>query len=280
MQETESPGEVTGSGAGAGPPEEESRVARFRVDRVRRRTAGDAAVSLRMATTQWSQVVAARDGGDTEARCALETLCRTYWQPLYAYIRHQGSDPDEARDLTQAYFTEFLEKDFLADVDRSKGKFRSFLFASLRHVLAHQRDRSWALKRGGGAHQFPLDIAVAERGYAHRPAEQMTPEDLFEHRWAMTVLAGALERVRGQWQDAGNARQYELLRPYLTSGGNQAPYRETAAALGVSEGAVKVAVHRLRKRFGQCLRDEIAETVAGPADIEDELRHLLTVLGR
>lgn len=237
-------------------------------------------MTLRIATTQWSHVVAARDGSDTEARRALDCLCEAYWQPLYAYIRRQGADVDEARDLTQAYFLEFLEKGFLADVDRSKGKFRSFLFASLRHFLAHQRDRTRALKRGGGARWFPLDAAVAERSYALLPAEQMTPEDLFEHRWAMTVLAGALERARRQWHDAGNARQYELLRPYLTSGENQAPYRETAAALGVSEGAVKVAVHRLRKRFGQCLRAEVAQTIADPRDVDAELRHLLAVLSR
>jgi len=237
-------------------------------------------VSSRIATTQWSQVVAARDGAATEARRAMEGLCRTYWQPLYAFIRHQGSDPDEARDLTQAYFVEFLGKGFLADVDPSKGRFRSFLFASLRHFLAHQRDRSRALKRGGGARLFSLDAEAAEWNYSHRPMERMTPEDVFEHRWAMTVLARALERLREQSAEAGKARQYELLRPYLASGEVQAPYRETAAALGMSEAAVKVAVHRLRQRFGQCLRDEVADTVADPADVESELRHMLAVLGR
>lgn len=237
-------------------------------------------MSYRIATTQWSQVVAARDGSEAEARHALECLCESYWQPLYAFIRHQGSDPDEARDLTQAYFLEFLEKGFLADVDASRGRFRSFLFSSLRHFLAHQRDRKNALKRGGGKRLFSLDTSTAEYGYAIRPREQMTPEDVFEQRWAMTVLTRALERLRDDSAAGGNAQQYEVLRPYLTSREVHVPYREAAEALGVSDGAVKVAVHRLRKRFGQCLRDEIAETVADPAEVDGELRHLLTVLSR
>ena len=134
----------------------------------------------RVATTQWSQVFAARDGSDTEARAALESLCQTYWQPLYAYIRHQGSDPDEARDLTQGFFAELLEKDFLAEVDPSKGRFRSFLLASLRHFLSHERDRDRALKRGGGTRTISFEIEVGEAGYALRPVDVTTPEDVFE----------------------------------------------------------------------------------------------------
>ena len=148
-----------------------------------------------IATTQWSEVLAARDGSGTEARRALESLCQTYWQPLYAYIRHQGHGPDEARDLTQGFFTEFLEKDFLADVDPEKGRFRAFLLASLRHFLSHEREREQALKRGGGTTTLSLDVEAGEARYAMQPVEAMTPVDVFEHRWAMTVLDRAMDRL-------------------------------------------------------------------------------------
>ena len=226
-------------------------------------------------TTQWNRVLAARDGSDTEARRALEILCQTYWQPLYAYIRHQGSDPDEASDLTQAYFTELLEKNFLADVDPSKGRFRAFLLASLRHFLSHQRDRDRALKRGGGTLTLSLDVSAGEESYAIQLAEEMTPEDVFEYRWAMTVLDRAVGRLQEESAESGTQDQFEQLQPYLTSEGSQVPYRETASALGMSESAIKSAVRRLRKRLGQCLRSEIAETVANPGEVDDEVRYLL-----
>ena len=140
----------------------------------------------RVTTTQWSQVLAVRDGSESQARRALESLCQTYWQPLYAYIRHQGYEPDEARDLTQGFFTELLEKDLLAEVDPEKGRFRAFLLASLRHYLSHERDRERALKRGGGATTLSFDVEAGEGGYALRPVEAMTPVDVFERRWAMT----------------------------------------------------------------------------------------------
>jgi len=235
-------------------------------------------MGARVATTQWSQVLAARDGSDTEARRALEGLCQTYWQPLYAYIRHQGFDPDEASDLTQAYFTELLEKDLLADVEPEKGRFRSFLLASLRHFLSHERDRDRALKRGGGAITFSLDVSAGEEKYAIQLAEEMTPEDVFEYRWAMTVLDRAVDRLEQESEEAGTKFQFEHLQQYLTGRGPQLPYRETATALGMSESATKSAVQRLRKRLGRCLRSEIAETVANAADVDDEVRNLLTKL--
>ena len=235
-------------------------------------------MSGRVVTTQWSQVLAARDGSDTEARAALESLCQTYWQPLYAYIRHQGSSPDEARDLTQGFFTEFLEKDFLADVDPEKGRFRSFLLASLRNFLSHERDRERALKRGGGTLTLSLDVEAGEAGYALRPADATTPIDVFERRWAMTVLDRAMDRLQQEVDSPESDLSFEHLKPYLTSSEPQVPYRETAEALGTSEGAVATAVHRLRKRYGQCLRAEITETVVEPGQIDDELRHLLSVL--
>jgi RNA polymerase sigma factor (sigma-70 family) len=231
-----------------------------------------------VATTQWSQVLAARDGSDTRARAALESLCQTYWQPLYAYIRAQGYGPDEARDLTQGFFAEFLEKDFLAGVDPKKGRFRSFLLASVRHFLSHERDKAGALKRGGGTITLSLDIEAGEAGYALRPAEALTPVDVYERRWAMTVLDRAMGRLREESAGAGNEKQFETLKQYLTSTESQAPYREAGEVLGISEGAVATAVHRLRQRYGQCLRAEIADTVVDPAEVGDELRHMLEVV--
>ena len=234
-------------------------------------------MSDRVATTQWSQVLAARDGSDTEARAALESLCQTYWQPLYAYIRHQGASPDEASDLTQGFFAELVEKDFLANVDPEKGRFRSYLLASLRHFLSHERDRERALKRGGGTLTLSLDVEAGEAGYVSEPAEEMTPVDVFERRWAITVLDRAAGRLQQESTELSQS-QFAQLKQYLTSGESQVPYQETAATLGISESAVKSAVHRLRKRLGHCLRTEIAETVSDPAEVDEEVRHLLAVV--
>jgi RNA polymerase sigma-70 factor (ECF subfamily) len=232
----------------------------------------------KVATTQWSQVLAARDGTDTEARAALESLCQTYWQPLYAYIRHQDYGPEEARDLTQGFFAELLEKDFLAEVDPSKGRFRSFLLASLRHFLSHERDRARALKRGGRTPTLSLDVEVGEAGYCLQPTEAMTPVDVFERRWAMTVLDRALDRLGEESAVTGDEAQFAELKQYLTSAEPQAPYREAGEALGMSEGAVATAVHRLRQSYGRCLRAEIVETVVDAAEVDDELRHMLAVV--
>ena len=232
----------------------------------------------KVATTQWSQVLAARDGADSEARRALESLCQTYWQPLYAYIRRQGSNPEEARDLTQAYFAEFLDKDFLQHVDPTKGRFRAFMLASLRNFLSKARDSDRTLKRGGGTTTLSLDSETAEDGYTRQPADRMTPEDVFEHRWALTVLDGAIDRLGRTYASAGNEKVFEHLRAYLTSADPELPYREIAEILEMSEGAVKTAVHRMRKRFGECLRTELSQTVDNPADIDSEARHLLQVI--
>ena len=235
-------------------------------------------MSTKVATTQWSQVLAARDGSDTQARAALESLCQTYWQPLYAYIRAQGYGPDEARDLTQGFFAEFLEKDLLAAVDPSKGRFRAFLLASLRNFLSHQRDQARTLKRGGGTRTLSLDTDIAEERYTGEAADGRTPEEIFDRRWAMTVLDRAMDRLSQEPNFAADPNQFELLRPYLTSTEPQSPYSQVAHSLAVSEGALRTAIHRLRKRFGQCLRDEVAQLVNDPAAVDGELRHLLEVM--
>ena len=231
-----------------------------------------------VATTQWSLVVAARSVRGPEARQALDRLCRTYWPALYAFVRRLGWEPEAARDLTQAYFAELLEKDYLAGIDASKGRFRSFLFTSMRHFLSHQRERSRAVKRGGAAWIVPLEMVASEERHALASATSPTPEEVFEQRWAMTVIEAAMERLRSESAAAGGERRFELLRPYLTSLERHAPYREVASSLNPTEAAVKVAVHRLRRRFGRCLRAELAETLTDGADVDDELRHLLAVV--
>jgi RNA polymerase sigma-70 factor (ECF subfamily) len=232
-------------------------------------------MSGRVATTQWSQVLAARDGTDTQARAALESLCQTYWQPLYAYIRAQGHHPEEARDLTQGFFAVFLEKDFFADVDPEKGRFRAFLLASLRHFLANERRRDQALKRGGGTRVFSLDTVAAEEGSEILSNGELTPLEVYEQRWATAVLERAMTRLRRESAAAGDTSQFEVLKQYLTSAEPQMPYREVADTLATTEGAITTAVHRLRQRYGRCLRTEIAETVGDRAEVDDELRHLL-----
>lgn len=229
-------------------------------------------------TTQWSQVIAARDGSDTLAREALSTLCETYWYPLYAYVRRQGISADDASDLTQAYFARLLEKDYLKDVEPSKGSFRSFLLTTLRHFLSNEWEKARALKRGGDTKTLSLDLEAAERLYGSEPVDPLTPEQVFERRWTLLVLERTLERLR-QWAvESGNEAQLQHLEPYLTGERPLAPYREVAAELRMTEGAVKAAVRRLRQKFGGLLREEISQTVADPAEIDDEVRHLLLVI--
>jgi RNA polymerase sigma factor (sigma-70 family) len=235
-------------------------------------------VSRVVATTQWGLVAAARCRTGPEARRAMDRLCQTYWPVLYAFARRLGWDSEAARDLTQAYFAELLEKDFLAEIDAGKGRFRSFLFSSMRHFLSHHREKSRAVKRGGAAVVLSLEMVAPEEGRALAGTTSLTPEEVFEQRWAMSVIEAAMERLRAQTAAAGGGRRFELLRPYLTSLERQTPYRDVARSLNTTEAAVKVAVHRLRRRFARCLRAELAETVADEADVDDELRHLLTVV--
>lgn len=232
-------------------------------------------MSRRFATTQWNVVLAARDGNDSQARQALEALCEAYWYPLYAYVRRRGYPADEARDLTQAFFADLLGRDFLGVIDQSKGRFRSFLLASLEHFLSHERDKERTLKKGGGARTLSLDADVAETRYRHEPADPLTPELVFERRWGLTVMERAMERLQTEFAD--QPERFEQLKPCLT-GANADRYREMAVALGMTENSVKAAVHRLRQRYGRLLREEIAETVASAAEVDEEVRHLLGVI--
>jgi RNA polymerase sigma-70 factor (ECF subfamily) len=228
------------------------------------------------ATTRWSLVVAAR-GNSPAARDALAELCRLSWYPLYAYIRRKGHTHVEAEDLTQEFFTRLLERDDLATVDPSRGRFRSFLLASCNHFLSNQRDRDQALKRGGGRQPLPLDFHDAERRYVAEPGHDQTPERLFERRWALTLLERVLQRLQQDYEDSGKGNLFERLKGQL-AGETVGSYAEAAAELGLTEGAVKVAAHRLRQRYRDLLRDEIAQTLDDPAAVDDEIHALFTAL--
>ena len=234
----------------------------------------------RFATTHWSVVLSAGRTPDDASRGALETLCARYWMPLYAYVRRHGHAPDDAQDLTQAFFAHLLEKNTIARADRTRGRFRSFLLASLRHFLADEADRARALKRGGGVRILPLEFETGEHAYVREPADNATPEQLYERRWALTLLDNVLARLRDEHARDGRAAQFDALGPCLTGTGAGQPYADLAARLGLTEAAVKSAVHRLRRRYRALLREEVAHTVAGSGDVDDELRHLLAVLAR
>jgi len=234
----------------------------------------------RFTTTRWSLVLAAAGTEDARGREALAKLCQTYWYPLYAFVRRQGHGPHDAQDLTQEFFMRLLEKDYLGDVDRSKGKFRSFLLAALKHFLSKERARAKTLKRGGGHTLVPLDTLSAEDRYRREPEDNATPERLFERRWALTLLDQVLTRLSEEYETTGKRAMFEQLQGCLTGDSDMPPYAELAARLGMTEGAVKVAVHRLRQRYRGVLREEIAQTVADPAEIDDEIRQLFSALGK
>lgn len=231
------------------------------------------------ATTRWSVVLAAGDHTGPQAQAALATLCQGYWYPLYVFARRQGHGPEDAQDLTQGFFARLLEKDFLRSVDPGKGRFRSFLLAAYKHFLANERDRANAQKRGGGRLAVPIDLQGAEDRYRLEPAHTLTAERLFERRWAMTLLGQVLGRLREEFVAVDNAPHFEVLKAFLTGERSDIRYAEVGRQLGMSEGAVKVAVHRLRGRYRELLREEIARTVDDPAQVDEEIRGLFLALG-
>jgi RNA polymerase sigma factor (sigma-70 family) len=233
----------------------------------------------RFETTHWSLVLAAADAGDTRGRESLARLCRIYWYPLYAFVRRQGQSPHDAQDLTQEFFARLLEKNYLGDVDIAKGKFRSFLLAAMKHFLCNEWARARTLKRGGGCTLLPLDALAAETRYLREPQDQATAERLFEKRWALTLLDQVLKRLEEEYRSTGKQPLFEHLQGCLTGDREALPYAEIADRLDMTEGAIKVAVLRLRGRYRALLREEIAETVADPADIDDEIRQLFAALG-
>ena len=230
------------------------------------------------ATTQWSQVLAVKGGSTPQARAALESLCQAYWYPLYVYVRRRGYDPDEATDLTQAFFEHVLETDLLQIADPERGRFRSFLLTSLKNFLSHERERAAALKRGGDAVTLSLDASEAETRFNLEPQDELTPDVLYERRWALTLMERAMGALERESQGGEHPERFPELKKYLTGSEPHIPYSEVAEALDMSEGAVRVAIHRLRKRYGELLRQEIADTLSRQDDVDDELRHLLTVV--
>jgi RNA polymerase sigma-70 factor (ECF subfamily) len=233
---------------------------------------------MQWATTSWTQVLAARDAPSSESRQALEGLCQAYWYPLYAFVRRQGHDAEEARDLTQAYFAQLLEKGYLEDFDPSRGRFRVFLMASVKHFLSKEREKAQAWKRGGRAEVVSLD-EDPERRYRYEPADRLTPEEIYERRWALTLMEHTLGRLREEFAGGGREGEFDELQGFLTGEAPRIPYRDVALRLGTSESAVKMSVHRMRQRFGTLLRDQIAQTVSSPDEVDDEVRHLLGVVG-
>jgi RNA polymerase sigma-70 factor (ECF subfamily) len=231
------------------------------------------------ATTHWSIVLAARDRAEPGADDALASLCDLYWYPLYCYVRRCGHSADETPDLTQEFFARLLEKDFLAIVDPAKGKFRSFLLATCKHFLANERDRKRALKRGGGRTIQSLDAIDAEGRYRTEPTTGLTPEQLFERRWALALLQQVMGRLRADFESKGKGATFDHLRGFLV-GEKGSGYRSAAKALGLSEAAVKVQVHRLRQKYRELLYEEIGRTVGSPAEIEEEIRSLFAALER
>ena len=225
-------------------------------------------------STSWSLILAASDEGDAGCNEALAQLCATYWYPLYAYARRLSYAPDAACDYTQGYFAKLLEKRYLHDADQERGRFRSFLLTSFRHYLSNERAHERAAKRGGGALLLSIDMETAEGRYALEPREDLTPEKLFERRWAITLLDGALADLQRECESGGTGRFFGVAKIYLTGESGAAAYCEAAGELGISAGAFKVAVHRLRRRFREAVRRRIAATVEEPAQIEEELRFL------
>jgi RNA polymerase sigma-70 factor (ECF subfamily) len=234
--------------------------------------------SSQFPTTRWSVVVAAGDPNRKEARSALGSLCENYWYPLYAYLRRRGHSADQAQDLTQEFFIRVLEGRYLDRADPEKGRFRSFILTSLKFFVADEADRQRARKRGGGM-SVPMEFSTGEEWYRREPAHDETPERIFERRWALSLLNRVVEKLREEFVQHGRPEHFERLKVFLL-GQPDASYASLAWEMNTSEGALKVAVHRLRRRYRELFRQEIADTVADPEDVEAELRYLAAVLAR
>lgn len=224
-------------------------------------------------------VLAAREQDGSSAHEALAKLCSAYWYPLYAFVRRQGLGPHDAEDLTQEFFCRFLEKNSLRNVQPAGGKFRSFLLVCLKHFLANERERAQAQRRGGGQPPIPLDGGEAETRYMLEPAHNVTAEVIFEKHWAFTVLEHAMQSLEQEYAAKDKSDVFEELKGFLPGGQGSSSRAELAAKRGMSAGAVDVAIHRLRQRFGALLREQVAQTVSSPGEVDEEIRYLISVLG-
>jgi DNA-directed RNA polymerase specialized sigma24 family protein len=230
------------------------------------------------ATTHWTVVLAARRGDSQQAAVALEELCRTYWYPLYAYVRRQGHSREDAEDLTQGFFARLLEKNYLETVTSDKGKFRAFLLVAVKRFLANEWDRANRQKRGGGVMPLSLDWQDADMRYQINPVDNLSPDKLYDRAWAVIVLERVITRLREESGREGKANLYEQLKPFLIMDGSEIPYAQAAAALKLTDGAVRVAVHRFRRRYRELLREEITQTLANPAQADEEMQALFSAL--
>ncbi len=236
--------------------------------------------AARFHTTRWSLVLSAGDLTAPEAEESLAALCEMYWYPLYAYLRRKGYSAPESEDLTQGFFCRFLQKNYLQAVKPEKGRFRSYLLGALRHFVSHERDRAQAEKRGGGKAPLRLDFQDAEDRYGLEPSHEITPETLFDRRWGLTLLDRVLRRLQEETEKSGKSELFRSLNTTLLSGKTpHGEYEKLASELDLTEGAVRVILHRLRRRYRALLRDEIAHTVARPQDIDDEIGYLFSILG-
>jgi RNA polymerase sigma factor (sigma-70 family) len=231
------------------------------------------------ATTHWTVVLAAGKRQTPQSDRALEELCQTYWFPLYAYVRRRGHNKPDAEDLVQAFFARLLEKNFFANLDGEKGKFRAFLLAVLKHFLANEWDKSQAQKRGGGEIHLSLDWQTADTKFQVATTNEPSPDKAFDREWALALLAKVIERLQKECETDGKVKLFEQLKVFLMAGKSESAQSETAKILGMEEGAVRVAIHRLRKRYRQLLRDEISQTLTDPAQVDEEMRALFGAFG-
>jgi DNA-directed RNA polymerase specialized sigma24 family protein len=229
-------------------------------------------------TTSWTLIRTAAGDPTADSRAALATLCQKYWHPVYAYVRSRGYDQVQAQDLTQGFFALLLEKNYLLDADRDRGRFRSFLLTAVKHFLANEWDRATALKRGGEQAPVSIDLMEAEGWHRQATVERMTPESLYERRWALSLLENVMSKLRIEFAEAGKANEFERLSMFLNRDPENERYEKVAEEMGTSAGALRMSVHRMRRRCRSLLRAEIAESVSGPEEIDEELRFLLSVL--
>ena len=231
------------------------------------------------ATTRWSLVLGAVGQHGVDSRSALETLCQAYWYPIYAYIRRRVADAHDAQDLTQSFFERLLEKGTIAAADPDRGRFRAFLLTACQRFLINEWERARAAKRGGGRPQVSLDFGLGESRYAVEAVDSLTPERLYEQQWAVTLLGRVLDELRAEYAGKGKESQFERLKEFLSGASREREYSAAAAELGMTEAAIRVAAHRLRARYRELLRAEIAQTLENPEDVDDEIRSLFSLLG-
>jgi RNA polymerase sigma factor (sigma-70 family) len=239
------------------------------------REPGSTPASSFFVTTRWTVVLAAGQPGLPHAEQALEELCATYWYPLYAYVRRQGHSKEDAEDLVQSFFARFLDKNYLAGLSSEKGKFRAFLLACLKHFLANEWDRAGRQKRGGHGNLLSLDWQQADTRYHVEPADHLSPDKLYDRAWAVVLLGRVLARLREEHAAAGRLSLFDQLKRFITLGKRAIPYSQAARALGTNEAAARVAVHRLRRRYRELLREEVAQTLSRPEQAEEEMRALM-----